>query len=352
METPVPASVPPHPVEHPERSGVGRQHDSGVPRADRANTYRRHEGNLGDPHRSIAQVFGPWTHGNGRTVAGGRQQATTAIGRDGGHAAIRSRLRLAHRLAAACRSGDWLGDAGRLGPAAPMEPPGNGRGSVDGGDARSLGDDDARSSVFTTPGAGTAGTRGQENADGQRPGEQAPGATTTGMTAPNSPRAAVQTHAHPGGKRCARVGSSPDHRNPSSGDPSHAWETRGGQPIFPVPSGRRPRLAAPRRPQDHTLVRAAGQHSGKSPQIRAGSGCGRRSATPFAPPDRRPHRCGNRPRHGRGRIMPGDHLPWTTSLTVGTLPSGRPHAMRNRGLSRCQRQRFHCGRGGGGAPGA
>ena len=45
---------------------------------------------------------------------------------------------------------------------------------VNGGDARSQGRGDGRGTVVTTPGAGTAGTRGQEGGDDQGRSEGEP----------------------------------------------------------------------------------------------------------------------------------------------------------------------------------
>jgi hypothetical protein len=45
---------------------------------------------------------------------------------------------------------------------------------VNGGDARSQGRGDGRGTVVTTPGAGTAGTRGQEGGDDQSRSEGEP----------------------------------------------------------------------------------------------------------------------------------------------------------------------------------
>jgi hypothetical protein len=222
METPGPASVPPHPVEHPQRAGMDRQHRAVALTTQLAGADCRLEA-MGEVHRACTDV-GLDADRDGRRLVAGNKVAATRIGpiqrrlaggrfeNSTGHGARAARLD--HRphvatsgVAAAVRR---RADHSRL---------------VNGGDARSQGRGDGRGPVVTTPGAGTAGTRGQEGGDDQGRSEGEPRAwacnqKSQGTTIqpgttmePASLRPTDRAQTHPEGEPQARIGSSRSHRN-------------------------------------------------------------------------------------------------------------------------------------------
>ena len=165
METPGPASVPPHPVEHPQRAGMDRQHRAVDGHGQPADVDRRRVEAMIENHRASTDIrLGANRHGR-RLVAGAkvaaagigfirRRFAARRFGHGAGHGAR------AARLGSDCSVSVWP-------MAAPVRRCVDHSRGVYGGDARSQGRGDGRGTVVTTPGAGTAGTRGQEGGDDQ-----------------------------------------------------------------------------------------------------------------------------------------------------------------------------------------
>ena len=165
METPDPASVPPHPVEHPQRAGMDRQHCAVALTTQLADVDRRRVEAMIENHRASTDILLS-ANRHGRRLVAGAKVAAAGIG-------------LIRRRFAARRFGHGAGHGGRaarLGSdcrvnvrpmaAAVRRCVDHGR-RVNGGDARSQGRGDGWGTVVTTPGAGTAGTRGQEGGDDQ-----------------------------------------------------------------------------------------------------------------------------------------------------------------------------------------
>ena len=174
METPDPASVPPHPVEHPQWAGMDRQHCAVALTTQLADVDRRRVEAMIENHRASTDIrLGANRHG--RRLVAGAKVAAAGIG-------------LIRRRFAARRFGHG-GRAARLGSdcrvnvrpmaAAVRRCVDHGR-RVNGGDARSQGRSDGWGTVVTTPGAGIAGTRGQEGGDDQGRSEGEPRAWARG----------------------------------------------------------------------------------------------------------------------------------------------------------------------------
>lgn len=169
METPGPASVPPHPVEHPQWAGMnlqrravdGGEHSTGI-------GSRRVEA-MAEGRRRDAEIVGLRADRDGRRLVAGANVAAAGLG-------LLGRRLAADRLDRGDRAAR-LGNGHRVDTrgvaAAVRRCVGHGR-RVNGGDARSQGRDDGRGTVVTTPGAGTAGTRGQEGGDDQGRSEGEP----------------------------------------------------------------------------------------------------------------------------------------------------------------------------------
>ncbi len=222
METPGPASVPPHPIEHPQRAGMDRQHRAVAGHRHPASVDRRRLEAMREDCRAGTDV-GLGADRNGWRIVAGDKVAAAWIG------LIRRRF-AAGRFGIGARAAR-LGSGCRVNVrpmAAAVRRCVDHSRRVNGGDARSQGRGDGRGTVVTTPGAGTAGTRGQEGGDdqGRSEGEprawarsQRPQGTTIqpGTTMePASLRSTDRAQTHPEGEPQARVGSSRGHRNPPS----------------------------------------------------------------------------------------------------------------------------------------
>lgn len=223
METPGPASVPPHPIEHPQRAGMDRQHRAVAGRGHPASDDRRRLEAIREDCRDGTDVgLGANRHGR-RLVAGDKVAATGVVLSGRRLAAVRSKIGAgigarAARLGSGCRVN------ARTTAAAVRRCVDHSR-RVNGGDARSQGSDDGRGA---TPGAGIAGTRGQEGGDDQGCSEGEPRPWARGQRpegtviqpgmklAPASPRSTDRAQTHPEGEPQARIGSSQGHRNPPS----------------------------------------------------------------------------------------------------------------------------------------
>lgn len=172
METPGPASVPPHPVEHPQRASMDRQHRAVALTTQLADVDRRRVEAMIESHRAGTDVgFG--ADRDGRRLVAGDKVAAARIG------LIQRRL-AGDRFetgpghsARAARLGSDCSVNVRPMAAAVRRCVDHSRG-VYGGDARSQGRGDGWGTVVTTPGAGTAGTRGQEGGDDQGRSEGEP----------------------------------------------------------------------------------------------------------------------------------------------------------------------------------
>ena len=217
METPGPASVPPHPIEHPQRAGMDRQHRAVAGHRHPASVDHRRLEAMREDCRDGTDV-GLGANRHGRRLVAGAKVAAAGIG-------------LIRRRFAAGRFGNGA-RAARLGHgrrfATGVVAAAVGSLNVNGGDARSQGRGDGRGTIVATPGAGTAGTRGQEggNDQGRSEGEPRPWARgqrpegtviQPGMKlAPASLRSTDRAQTHPEGEPQARIGSSRSHRNPPS----------------------------------------------------------------------------------------------------------------------------------------
>ena len=225
METPASASVPPHPVEHPQWAGMDRERRAVDGDAHPADVESRRVEAMRD-HRHAGTNVWLGADRDGRRLVAGDKVAVARVG------PIQRRLagdRLGIGAGAARLDRGRCVTTGKVAAAV-------GSLDVNGGDARSQGRGDGRGTVVTTPGAGTAGTRGQEGGDDQsrskgepRPGarSQRPQRTTIqpGTTMePASLRPTDRAQAHPEGEPQARVGSVRGHRNPPSPCRSRALE--------------------------------------------------------------------------------------------------------------------------------
>jgi hypothetical protein len=224
METLGPASVPPHPVEHPQWAGMDRLHRAVALPPLLADVDRRRVEAMREDRRAGTDVGLGADRDRRRLVARGNVAA--------------ARIDLIQRRLAGDRFETGPGHgarAARLGSdcrvnvrpmaAAVRRRAGHSR-LVNGGDARSQGRSDGRGTVVTTPGAGTAGTRGQEGGDDQGRSESEPRAwarsqkpqSTTSQPVttmePVSLRSTDRAQTHPEGEPQARIGSSRSHRNP------------------------------------------------------------------------------------------------------------------------------------------
>lgn len=165
METPGPDSVPPHPIEHPQRAGMDRQHTAVDGHGQPADVDRRRVEAMIENHRASTDIrLGANRHG--RRLVAGAKVAAAGVG------VIQRRLAAVRRKdgagigARAARLGSGCSVSVRPMAAAVRRCVDHGR-RVNGGDARSQGRGDGWGTVVTTPGAGTAGTRGQEGGDDQ-----------------------------------------------------------------------------------------------------------------------------------------------------------------------------------------
>ena len=226
METPGPASVPPHPVEHPQRAGMDRQHRAVALTTQLADVDRRRVEAMREDCRAGTDVgVGANRHGR-RLVAGDKVAATGVVLSGRRLAAVRSKIGAGIGARAARLGSDCRVNVRPMAAAVRRCVDHSRR--VNGGDARSQGRGDGWGTVVITPGAGTAGTRGQEGGDdqGRSEGEprawarsQRPQGTTIqpGTTMePASLRSTDRAQTHPEGEPQARVGSSRGHRNPPS----------------------------------------------------------------------------------------------------------------------------------------
>ena len=172
METPGPASVPPHPIEHPQRAGMDRQ-DRAVGGHDQlTGVDRRRVEAVIENHRASTDVrLGADRYGQ-RLVAGDKVAAARIVFSERSLAAVRRKVG-AGIGARAARLGSGCSVNVRPTAAAVRRCFDHSR-RVNGGDARSQGRGDGWGTVVTTPGAGTAGTRGQEGGDDQGRGEGEP----------------------------------------------------------------------------------------------------------------------------------------------------------------------------------
>lgn len=172
METPGPDSVPPHPIEHPQGAGMDRQHRAVAGHGQPAGVDRRRVQAVREDRNASTDVrLGADRHGR-RLVAGDKVAAAGVVLRKRSLAAVRSKIGAgiggrAARLCSDCRVNV------RPTAAAARRCVDHSR-RVNGGDARSQGRGDGRGTVVTTPGAGTAGTRGQEGGDDQGRSEGEP----------------------------------------------------------------------------------------------------------------------------------------------------------------------------------
>ena len=79
METPGPASVPPHPVEHPQRAEMDRQHRAVALTTQLANAYRRRVKAMIESHSASTDVrLG--TDRDGQRLVAGDKVAAARIG--------------------------------------------------------------------------------------------------------------------------------------------------------------------------------------------------------------------------------------------------------------------------------
>ena len=263
METPGPASVPPYPVEHPQRTGMHRQHRAVGGHGHLPGVDRRRVEAMTEDRRADTDI-GLGADRNSRRLVAGRESAIAGIG------LIRWRFAAGHSgdragfNARAARPGDGRSVTPRELAAAVWQG-GHIRHRVDGGDARCQGGGDGRGSVTATPGAGIAATRGQEGGENERRGQgeprprarsQRPQGTTIqpGTTMePASPRSTDGAQTHPEGEPQARIGSSRSHRNPPSPrrGPLRRQKTR-PPAISCLEWASHLPLAAPRRPPNST----------------------------------------------------------------------------------------------------
>ena len=263
METPGPVSVPPHPVEHPQRTGMDRQHRAvdghGHPTVfDRRRVKAMSEG------LCVGTDVGFGADRNGRRLVAGDKVAAAGITLGRRRLAAVRREVGAGIGARAARIGSDCRVNVRPTAAAVRRCVDHSR-RVNGGDARSQGRDDGRGTVATTPGAGTAGTRGQEGSDDQGCSEGEPRPWARGQRpegtpiqpgmklAPASLRSTDRAQTHPEGEPQARIGSSRGHRNPPSPCRSPRVRKKDAAAIhFLSRVGVAATAGAPRRPADCT----------------------------------------------------------------------------------------------------
>ena len=224
METPGPASVPPHPVEHPQRAGMDRQNRAVAGHGQLAGDDRRRVEAMIEDHLASTDVgFGP--DSNGQCLIAGDKVAAAGIVFSGRRLAADRREVGPGIGARAARISSNCSVNARPTAAAVRRCVDRSR-RVNGGDARSQGRGDGRGTVVTTPSAGTAGTRRQKGGDdqGHSEGEPRPwacsqrplGTTIQPVTTmePVSLRSTDRAQTHPEGEPQARIGSSRSHRNP------------------------------------------------------------------------------------------------------------------------------------------
>ena len=276
METPGPVSVPPHPVEHPQRTGMDRQHRAvdghGHPTVfDRRRVKAMSEG------LCVGTDVGFGADRNGRRLVAGDKVAAAGITLGRRRLAAVRREVGAGIGARAARIGSDCRVNVRPTAAAVRRCVDHSR-RVNGGDARSQGRDDGRGTVATTPGAGTAGTRGQEGSDDQGCSEGEPRPWARGQRpegtpiqpgmklAPASLRSTDRAQTHPEGEPQARIGSSRGHRNPPSPCRSPRVRKKDAAAIhFLSRVGVAATAGAPRRPADCTgggMVRVGKEKTG------------------------------------------------------------------------------------------
>lgn len=261
METPDPASVPPHPIEHPQRAGMDRQHGPADGQGHPVSVDRRRVEAMREDCRAGTDIrLGADRHGR-RLVAGDKVAAAGVVLSKRSLAAVRRKVG-AGIGARAARIGSDCSVNARPTAAAVRCCVDHSR-LVNGGDARSQGRGDGWGTVVTTSGAGTAGTRRQKGGDdqGHSEGEPRPwacsqrplGTTIQPVTTmePVSLRSTDRAQTHPEGEPQARIGSSQSHRNPPSPCCGVCVVQTRPLPIL-VSSGRRGHLTAPQHPADST----------------------------------------------------------------------------------------------------
>ena len=183
METPGPASVPPHPIEHPQRAGMDRQHRAVAGHRHPASVDRRRLEAIREDCRAGTDVgLGANRHGR-RLVAGDKVAATGVVLSGRRLAAVRSKIGAGIGARAARLGSDCRVNVRPMAAAVRRCVDHSRR--VNGGDARS-----------------------------QRPQGTTiqPGTTME----PASLRSTDRAQTHPEGEPQARIGSSQGHRNPPS----------------------------------------------------------------------------------------------------------------------------------------
>ena len=92
METPDPASVPPHPVEHPQRAGMDRQRLPVDGDSHPADVDRRRVEAMIENHRASTDVRLGADRNGGRLVAGDKVAAAGVVLSGCSLAAVRSKV--------------------------------------------------------------------------------------------------------------------------------------------------------------------------------------------------------------------------------------------------------------------
>ena len=93
METPDPASVPPHPVEHPQRAGMDRQHRAVDGHGQPADVDRRRVEAMIESHRAGTDVRLGADRNGRRLVARDKVAAAGVVLSGCSLAAVRSKVR-------------------------------------------------------------------------------------------------------------------------------------------------------------------------------------------------------------------------------------------------------------------
>ena len=94
METPDPASVPPHPVEHPQRAGMDRQHRAGDDHGQPVGVDRRRVDAMIENHRASTDVGLGADRDGRRLVARDKVAAAGVVLSRCSLAAVRSKVRV------------------------------------------------------------------------------------------------------------------------------------------------------------------------------------------------------------------------------------------------------------------